>query len=1162
MRENIRGILNAAPKVAVNPAFCKGWEKAAWCLDGEWEVLHGERPEEEIGNASGEGKDGFRKILVPSDMSAHRDGAFTGRYLYRTWITVPRMPDAGCFVLKMEGVNGHAQVWLDGKLAAEHENGFVSWSVDVTEHLAGKEKVLLNVLVDENIDRVCCFNHGGILHSVWLYGMPEAYLDGMYLCTTLDEKYENAVLKAGVSVYGAREGDQVRIEAFAPEGDCGAADRAGVALGGASGKTGAAGIAPDSSAGKTMAAAQYSVTVAVQDDGTAIGEIFMENPVKWDAEHPDCYRAVISVVRDGEVLERAERLFGVRQIDRKENRLYVNGREVKLHGVCRHEITPDNGRAVTREWIEKDVKLFKEANCNYIRTSHYPPSEYFLELCDRKGIYVEDELDLAFIAKTTPYFQRDPAYREKFRSVFLETFARDYSHPSVLIWSMGNEAFGGAHYDANNRLAHELDGGRPTKFSYPMTMQAEHEPVDIWSIHYANVDGEMDKKRDNVSVGYTEGHDVPVLNDEYVHIPCYNRTELRRDPNVRNFWGESLRLFTDRIWQTKGALGGAIWAGIDETDLFTETRRQEPKNQRHGDTCLEWGIIDVWRRPKPEHYLTRKAYTPVRIREKTFQRCAGGVRILAENRFCHTNFSEVRVRWGIGEDAGRLMQELFGPDLEPGKQGSLEIPMTEAEVEEAAEKGLYLEFLDARGNQVDEYLLRDAGRKDISQPEGEPEVLVAPTGETGKPLQVEETPAETIVKGEDFSFYFSAETGLLTKAEKGGEILLMGGPCLHVPYLPLGPWKLARFDVEMRQENAVVTIHGVYEKSAEVRFKIEIRPDGTFTTNYKIGKLLRVLPKEMKLRVGVDAGGLDELGISYLAAPGMDSLSWNREGSCTIYPKDHIGRNHGTARRWSKGSTFAVQPEIPWGMEEQNYILNGPYDPAYRGTADFRSLKENIYEAALYREEGKAAILVHADGNQHVRAEVQEPEDGLIQDTDGRIAYEGTWYAKKDAWGNFADTETTSCEKGAAATVTFHGTGIVWYGAVDTICGIARVWLDGHLADGAISQLVAGVDFPGSAAGYDRKYRYPLYSVTGLEDGEHTLRIEVTGEKETNSQNCYINIDCFRILGQESTEPVELHLLDDFNYPQISWGNYKKPGIRIADGYEGWFTMELRKKIL
>ena len=99
------------------------------------------------------------------------------------------------------------------------------------------------------------------------------------------------------------------------------------------------------------------------------------------------------------------------------------------------------------------------------------------------------------------------------------------------------------------------------------------------------------------------------------------------------------------------------------------------------------------------------------------------------------------------------------------------------------------------------------------------------------------------------------------------------------------------------------------------------------------------------------------------------------------------------------------------------------------------------------------------------------------------------------------------------------------------------------------------MDFPGSAAGYDKKYGYPLYYVSGLPAGEHTIRIEVSGEKTADSGGCYISIDYFRILREGRPEPVKLAVLNDFNYPQISWGNYKKPAIRISSGYHNQVEM-------
>ena len=114
---------------------------------------------------------------------------------------------------------------------------------------------------------------------------------------------------------------------------------------------------------------------------------------------------------------------------------------------------------------------------------------------------------------------------------------------------------------------------------------------DIFSKHYA--DASSDLRSDS----------YPVLNDEYAHIPCYDLDTLRRDPGVRNFWGESIQRFGDKFLAAEGCLGGSIWAGIDEVFLMPEG----PAG--YGP----WGIIDGWRREKPEYWLTRKAYSPIRV---------------------------------------------------------------------------------------------------------------------------------------------------------------------------------------------------------------------------------------------------------------------------------------------------------------------------------------------------------------------------------------------------------------------------------------------------------------------------------------------------------------------------------------------------------------------
>ncbi|HHX62588.1 MAG TPA: hypothetical protein GX707_18025, partial [Epulopiscium sp.] len=783
------------PMLVPKPEYVYAISNPVMLLDGTWQVKHT--------------KD-WSPITVPSDMLAHKPDDFTGKYRYKRTIELPEDMINKELVLKFQAVNGFVKVYIDDTFVAEHLNGFVAWNINIRDYVKGREKFVLTIEVDETKDKVSTYNHGGIIGSVMLYSFADNYITSLHTTTTFVKDsnnqydYTNCDLRIDFGVWNNEIDYDYKVQLYHPE---------------------------DSRLVKSL-----KIESLEEDTTSKSITLGIKNPKLWDAEHPWLYQLELSIYKGEELLERVKQSVGFRQITRIKNQLFVNGEEVKLRGICRHEISPLNGRCVTKELTEQDVELFKEANCNYIRTSHYPPSEYFLQLCDEKGIYVEDELALAFIARTLDYTQRDPSQTERYLSHFAEVMARDYSHPSVIMWSLCNESFGGYNFDILNRFVHKMDPSRPTKFSYPMTMQEEHEPVDIWSVHYSNIEEDLAKKCDNVSVGYSPGYDMPVIHDEYAHIPCYNRTEHRRDPNVRNFWGESIKKFWDKIWNTKGALGGAIWAGIDETDIFCG-----------GKTSLEWGIIDIWRRKKPEHYMTRKAYSPIVLPKGEVVLKENHMASLEiENRFCHTNLSEVMIKWKYGKLSGSF----YGGQIKPREKGIIHFNLPI----DASVKGCKMEltFMDAFRNKVDEYLLPLVSNKE--------EIDLSPAQHVGEniPLSYSEKEDRVVIKAREFHIEFSKRTGLLIKAISKGQSVLIDGPYMNVPYIKLGKWE--KTDFKVKEDQGVITLitRGAYGKQMDVTFNIRIESDGSIKTQYTIDNLYAKLPKKLKLRVGVDCGGLDE----------------------------------------------------------------------------------------------------------------------------------------------------------------------------------------------------------------------------------------------------------------------------------------------------------------
>lgn len=185
-----------------------------------------------------------------------------------------------------------------------------------------------------------------------------------------------------------------------------------------------------------------------------------------------------------------------------------------------------------------------------------------------------------------------------------------------------------------NAYAHQEDPGRLTIFSYPITQREEDDRADIWSMHYAAWEQDPAALVDSFDRSCHEPVPWPVLHDESTHIPCYDRTDQRRDPGVRDFWGETISRFWDKLWYAPGVLGCAIWAGVDEVW------------QGKGRWGAPWGILDGWRRKKPEFWHVRKAYSPIRL-EGEARPCGEAVCLTVENRFNHTNLREVEVTWRL-----------------------------------------------------------------------------------------------------------------------------------------------------------------------------------------------------------------------------------------------------------------------------------------------------------------------------------------------------------------------------------------------------------------------------------------------------------------------------------------------------------------------------------
>ena len=246
------------------------------------------------------------------------------------------------------------------------------------------------------------------------------------------------------------------------------------------------------------------------------------------------------------------RRVGFRQIEVRGNQVFVNNHPIKLRGACHHEVMPLRGRSVNNDMWRRDVELFREGNVNYLRTSHYPPDEALLEACDELGMFVEVEAPFCWAheAKVPDALRQDILVNQHLAMVNLNR-----SHPSVLMWSMGNESNLYAEYFKEAAgLVKQIDPTRPRIFSQ-WGPDADQGELEVTNHHYPGPEG-PDKYRN---------YSRPVVFDEFCHLNAYNRLELAADPGLRNMWGVLLDRMWNAMYHSQGVLGGAIWAGIDDT---------------------------------------------------------------------------------------------------------------------------------------------------------------------------------------------------------------------------------------------------------------------------------------------------------------------------------------------------------------------------------------------------------------------------------------------------------------------------------------------------------------------------------------------------------------------------------------------------------------------
>ena len=925
------------------------------------------------------------KIQVPGEpamqgYAIEHDKPFT----YRKSFTVPADYAGKHTILRFDGVYSYARLFVNDTFVREHHGGFTRWDTDITPFVRPGKKNEIRLEVTDRLDDISYasgYAHhpiGGILRDVTLFVLPETCLYDFYAETHLDAAYEDAVLKIGYSSPVAG-GAEVAYTLTDPSG-------------------------------RRYPLAQSRFPL---EEGGNMNELPVKNPLKWDAEHPNLYTLTITLSKDGKEIGRFDRRIGFRDVKIETDRMLVNGMPVKLRGACRHDIHPTLGRTTTAELDSLDVILFKRSNMNFVRTSHYPPTERFLEYCDRYGIYVESETAVCFVdtyrqknyapGKTQDSAEFTPRYLSQCREM-VKSFR---SHPSILFWSIGNESVYGTNFQQCWDWVKATDKTRPVIFSYPGSV-GEKEPVyDILSMHYQDVNGNLNQW--NRSTHGFQGEGIPALFDEWAHPACYTYATLQEDPNIREFWGHSIEKMWSGLFEAPGGLGGAIWGYVDETFMLPEPKvgtafwkefARTAKPEDYQGKCVgygEWGIVDVWRREKPEFWATKKAYSPVRLMTTEVASFLSGQRLLLPlyNRFDHTDLDEIKIRYTYKG----VEKELPAPSIAPHQKGLLVIPA------EAWEEGELLSicFYTATGELLDAEQVSLGSDYHVRLADSE----ASPVNGV---LLVEETAGMMTIKGDGFEIPFSKETGLICNATSKGQVIIEKGPFLHLDinlnhltgaevrksarkFLTSdSDWKKQSLTYTRKEGAVEVALSGFYQ-DVQTDILIRISPAGEMNVSYVVA--------------GQPNGYLRETGLSFYLPERLDYLQWERKGMWSCYPEGAFAGNTGETSLYNpKQVRYGENPAQPWSADTHNY-----YYWADAGancdrplTQMAKGMKENIYRYTLSATGGGAGLTV-CSPDASLACRTSKRGDGQLM-----LYINNRWDYPEIAWGNYCKTlEAVPC---------------------------------------------------------------------------------------------------------------------------------------------------------
>ena len=759
--------------------------------------------------------------------------------------------------LQFGAVSSAFYVWVNEQLVGYSEDSKVPAEFNITKYLkAGKNSVAVEVyrwsdgsyLEDQDFWRL-----SGIQRTVFLHARPATFIKDFFTVGDLENNYNDGLLKLDVSLKNpSLKGDNFTVEASLFNGN-----------------------------EKILT---ESKEVKVSEGGGSVNFAKSLPAInKWSAEKPNLYSLVLCLKdKDGKALEYVSSKIGFRKVEIVNSQLLVNGVAIRLKGTNMHEHDDVSGHVVDEATILKDIRVMKSHNINAVRTSHYPQQELWYTMCDKFGLYLIDEAD---VESHGVGYDKDVTLADKpsWAAAHLDRMQRmverDKNHPSVIIWSMGNEAGDGHNFLNGYKWIKGRDATRPVQYE-----RAEHSTnaperhTDIWCPMYPKIEYIESYAKDSKN-------DRPLIMCEYAHA-MGNSTG-----NLQDYW--------DVIEKYPRLQGGFIWDWVDQGLLKTNEDGEkywtyggdygEEGIPSDGNFCLN-GLVWPDRTPHPGLAEVNKVYQYIGFDAVNL---ANGI-INIRNKYDFTNLSEFNFEWEVVSDGITLQSgKVSLPDLKPGSVKVVSLPLKKIDPSPGTEY-----FLNIRALRGDEWnsvpedhiyasaqFRLPAGGKSIAVKRDD--LAIIQTKTTGSNLEVSSS---------DLKIVFDLGTGRIGSFSFKGMEMMKKGPEPDFWRPPtdndygynmdkkLGIWKKAGESVAVTKANVSQPDLG----KAVVSFTYDIPgPDGKkiggYATSYTVCSSGDVIVKNQFSKISDAIPEIPRMGMQMQLPEEFANLKWFGRGPYENY---------------------------------------------------------------------------------------------------------------------------------------------------------------------------------------------------------------------------------------------------------------------------------------